>query len=701
MPQSTGGFMRTGSVAFGSIGVLLAVLSSEGGLFAQTTIGGLRLLERPDAFQTLVNPSCSHCVDEAKRRGDQLRKDDRVLAWIRGKYDGGAIPVRFFLSTYRVISDTYGVFVYDPDAGFLRGFEPSLDFRFHGWRNGVMVMRHKDGTLYSTLSGKAFDGPRKGDQLKPIPTIETAWGDWLNRYPGTVAYQMFDNYQPVGPRPTDNADSIATRIANDERLPAMSEVLGVVLDGEARAYPLAALEKSGGVTADTLAGQKLLILWYPPTRTAAVYSAELDDATPARPVTLMGDSSQTSTPFIDRETGSHWDIAGRAISGELKSKTLRWLPGIQCRWFAWAAEYPQTAIYKSSDAPSDRQQGLAKPIEGVIVAAADVTKDKVAGWSASGTSAVVIVLDEDTTAAAYQAAATVIAQAKLDLYYWIEVARNKRLADAHPRWMASLGMHHDWHERFPNTPVPTKDREVAKAYPWVPIGYRESFDAHLVRIKDLMKRATGGYRGILLNDLQGGPASCGCGNLQCRWALDYRVSATATPIAGDDVANQFLAEVRKMVPGKEVVPIWMTECEDIDLSAKLRAGAPTTGLCGSVPCAANTCPTVFTQQWSSLVSDGRAVGVLALQAELERSRSPYSPASWVPKAVEYLDTIPAKHGGKSLPHNRLWIVIQGYGVSALEQAAARSAALQVNPAAVLVALTRLDQSYEPRLVPVQ
>src|SRR5712692_2121343 len=90
------------------------------------------LIANPDAFKTLVNPNCSHCRDEAKRRADELRDNDRVLCWIRGYSDGGAIPHRFFLSPYRVISDTYGVFVYDADAGYARGYAPSLDFTFHG-----------------------------------------------------------------------------------------------------------------------------------------------------------------------------------------------------------------------------------------------------------------------------------------------------------------------------------------------------------------------------------------------------------------------------------------------------------------------------------------------------------------------------------------------------------------------------------------
>src|SRR5262249_33201087 len=51
----------------------------------------------PGLFETLVTPACSHCVDESRRKAGELRDDDRVLAWVRGKYDGGAIPYRWFL----------------------------------------------------------------------------------------------------------------------------------------------------------------------------------------------------------------------------------------------------------------------------------------------------------------------------------------------------------------------------------------------------------------------------------------------------------------------------------------------------------------------------------------------------------------------------------------------------------------------------
>src|SRR5689334_20411310 len=203
------------------------------------------LIDKPDAFKTLVNPQCSHCRDEAKRRADDLKDGDRVLCWTRGYSDGGAIPIRFFLNPYRVISDTYGVFVYDADAGYARGFAPSLDFRFHGWRNGVMVMKHKDGTLYSCLSGVAVEGPKKGERLKPIPTLMSDWGFWLKEYPGTVAYHMFEKYKPVELPAAGAEGSKKSRGPTDDRLPPEEKVLGVTLGRDARAVPLARLEKLG------------------------------------------------------------------------------------------------------------------------------------------------------------------------------------------------------------------------------------------------------------------------------------------------------------------------------------------------------------------------------------------------------------------------------------------------------------------------
>ncbi len=67
-----------------------------------------------------------------------------------------------------------------------------------------------------------------------------------------------------------------------------------------------------------------------------------------------------AAPFVDRETKSHWGIEGRAQSGPLKGRTLRWVDSVQCRWFAWSAEYPDTRLHAGADAAARQDDDTAK-----------------------------------------------------------------------------------------------------------------------------------------------------------------------------------------------------------------------------------------------------------------------------------------------------------------------------------------------------
>lgn len=344
-------------------------------------------------------------------------------------------------------------------------------------------------------------------------------------------------------------------------------------------------------------------------------------------------------------------------------------------------------------------QGLAgaegKPLEAVLTTPAAVTADKVAGWKKEGFAAVAVILDDGDEAPALREAAKAVTDHSLGLYFWVEVGRNPALAREHPEWMASLGSHGDWRKRFPRV-RPLEKGEVAKAWPWVPITYREAFEAHRKRIDRLLARVPDGYRGVLLNDLQGGPASCGCGNLQCRWATDYGVPSTATKLAGVDAAARFVAEVGKSLKGKEVIPVWTTECEEEDLPAdKLPKGGWSTGYCGGVPCL-DYCRKRFNEQWTALHADRRGpTGLLLLHKEFGRDRKEYGgPANWLRAAVGYVE----RAGVTPVPRRRLWLVVQGYATAADEEATVRREAATIGAAAVLVVRTPIDQSYEPRIV---
>ena len=357
----------------------------------------------------------------------------------------------------------------------------------------------------------------------------------------------------------------------------------------------------------------------------------------------------------------------------------------------------RVAPMAAAQLPLAPSQARVTPVEIVLVETETVTPAAVSQWRQERFEAVAVVLDERTGKARYRELARQISDGGLDLYCWIEVARNPKLAAAHPRWMAALGSHEDWQKNFKNFPEPGVG-EVAKAFPWVPIGYREGFDAHLARIEQLLKRAPPGWRGLLLNDLQAGPSSCGCGNLQCRWAIDYNVSPTATKFDGEDVAARFVADVRKRAGDKSVIPVWTTECDEVDLPADKHQGKPGTGLCGTVGCATGACPDVFTRQWSGLASghDG-PIGLLALHTALQRTQREFGGGpGWVTNAIAYLDkTLPA-NGGKAIASDRLWVVVAGSQTP--DETIARERAAKAGVGAVIVARAKIDQSYEPRMI---
>jgi hypothetical protein len=266
-----------------------------------------------------------------------------VIAWLRAAHNGGAIPVRHFLAAPRVINDTYGLFFYDPDGDYVSAFQKDYGYEFYGWRGGVMVAKGRDGTLWSALTGRAIDGPQKGKRLTRTPSMVTTWGHWLMLHPESTAYDMYDGKKyPMAKLPTTMSDGARKSMGEvDSRLKPRTLVMGVEVNERTQAFPIdTAAERACFMSA--VGGEPVAVFWYGPTRTAVAYSAKLDDRT----LTLYADEiSPETAPFKDKETGTRWTLAGRGVDGPLKGRELTWVNSLQCRWYAWAAEYPATTVY--------------------------------------------------------------------------------------------------------------------------------------------------------------------------------------------------------------------------------------------------------------------------------------------------------------------------------------------------------------------
>ena len=331
----------------------------------------------------------------------------------------------------------------------------------------------------------------------------------------------------------------------------------------------------------------------------------------------------------------------------------------------------------------------ANQFRGAMLAVDQATDARLRWLESTGIQAIALQLsgstkDRDAELQACQR----ISHAKLDLYFWIEVARCPDLADAHPQWMASLQGHTEWRRLFANPPTPGAN-QVVKTYPWVPILNAEPFQGQLARVGRILEDRPA-PQGVFLNDLQGAPSACGCGNHLCRWTSDYGKFRTTTPL-GNDAPAAFVAAVQKLVPQARVIPVWTTECEQHD-------GAKD-GLCAGVGCFHGICWKAYTEQLMPVAKQCETLGVLLPYRAFQRDTPVYGqPAGWITSAVKSFQMMPTRHNGIAIAPSRLIAVLQGWDVTEAQVIQQMDVAGRSGVSGYLVSYAEIEQSWEPQVL---
>ena len=338
-------------------------------------------------------------------------------------------------------------------------------------------------------------------------------------------------------------------------------------------------------------------------------------------------------------------------------------------------------------AGSKPEETPTKPLRGALLSVEQATDQRLGELKREGTTAVVLLLRGEDQRAAEHAACERIRAAGLDLHYWVEVAHCPELADAHPDWMASLQGHPEWRRLFSDPPTPAEN-EVIKTYPWVPILSKEPFDGQLQRVTRLLADRPQ-PTGVFLNDLQGAPSACGCGNHLCRWTTDYGKRRTTTPLK-NDAPSRFVAEIRKLLPESNVIPVWITECEEHDGAAD--------GQCAGVGCFKGICWKAWTEQLVPVARDSSQIGALLPYKAFQRDLPIYqTPAGWITEALKSFQTMPIRYEQPPIPAARLIAVLQGWDVPEQQIAQQISVATEAGAIGYIVAFTELDQRWTPQV----
>jgi hypothetical protein len=247
---------------------------------------------------------------------------------------------------------------------FDRRFEGRvLDFGTTGrLRHSDLVMYDRQTeTWWQQATGDAIVGEYAGRRLTFVSAPLVSWETFKQAHPeGRVLSRETGFDRPYGQNPYERYDDLNNNPwrqffhpTPDDRLPAMERVVAVTLGDASLAYPFASLEQKRVVNDD--AGGTALVVFWTPGMASSVDSRSIAEGRDVGASGVynraVGSRTLTFEPagdgaFRDRETGSTWDILGRAVDGELEGTQLEPVAYGNHFWFAWAVFKPETRIVR-------------------------------------------------------------------------------------------------------------------------------------------------------------------------------------------------------------------------------------------------------------------------------------------------------------------------------------------------------------------
>ncbi len=224
-------------------------------------------------------------------------------------------------------------------------------------RNSDLVMwDRRTESWWQQLTAEAVVGELTGTKLKVLPSQTLSWADFKRAYPGGDLLSRDTGVErDYGSTPYDSYDRpdvppYLFEGETDDRLPAKERVVAIFAKGETVVVPFSRLARAPVV--ETEAGGRPVVVLYkrgvvsPLDATSIADSRDVGTAAAFDP-RLDGrrlSFERRGDGFVDGETGSRWDIAGRAIAGELAGKRLTPVRHDQQFWFALAAFLPDARV---------------------------------------------------------------------------------------------------------------------------------------------------------------------------------------------------------------------------------------------------------------------------------------------------------------------------------------------------------------------
>lgn len=223
--------------------------------------------------------------------------------------------------------------------------------------SNLVMWDRQTQSWWQQFTGTALVGRYTATTLRPLDSQVLSWAQFKTSYPhGTVLSRDTGFQRPYGSNPYPSYDTVPATQPSfysgrvDPRLPALERVVAVFAGEQAVVVPFSTLARRP-VIAGLLGGRPLVVLYAPGVVSALdagtiansrdVGTADAFDPV-ARGRTLR--FSPAGQGLFRDQTGTTWNIAGRAIAGPLRGMQLRPLRHDEQFWFALAAFLPQARL---------------------------------------------------------------------------------------------------------------------------------------------------------------------------------------------------------------------------------------------------------------------------------------------------------------------------------------------------------------------
>lgn len=229
-------------------------------------------------------------------------------------------------------------------------------------KSDLVMWDRQTESWWQQLTARAVVGELTGTGLEVLPSQTLSWADYKSRHPGgDVLSRDTGARRDYGQNPYAGYDEPGSEPfllgeASDDRLAPKERVAAIFVGKEVAVFSFSRLEREP-VLNDEVGGKEVVVAYkrgvLSPLDSPSI-SDSRDVGTAAAFERTTGGRRLEFEPrrgrkasgasFVDRQTGSSWDITGRAVSGPLRGRRLRPVRHDEQFWFALAAFVPEADV---------------------------------------------------------------------------------------------------------------------------------------------------------------------------------------------------------------------------------------------------------------------------------------------------------------------------------------------------------------------